>query len=40
MDLADQPFSPFNLANEVASRTGIMACGAELTTILIVDQNS
>ncbi len=40
MDLAEQPFSAFNLANEVASRTGIMASGQELTTILIVDQNT
>lgn len=40
MDLADQPFSAFNLANELATRTGIFASGKEVTTILIVDQNT
>jgi hypothetical protein len=37
-DLADQPFSPFNLANEIMTRTGIFADGREVTSIVIVDE--
>jgi hypothetical protein len=40
MELADQPFSPFNLVNEVMTRTGVFSDGREVTSILIVDQNS
>lgn len=40
MDLADQPFSAFNLANELATRTGIFASGQELTSILVVDKDT
>ena len=40
MDLADQRFSPFNLVNEVMTRTGLFSDGREVTSILIVDQNT
>ena len=40
MDLADQPFSSFNLANELATRTGIFADGREVTTIVVVDKDT
>lgn len=40
MDLADQPFSHFNLANELMTRTGIFADGREVTSIMVVDENT
>ena len=40
MDLADQPFFPINLANELMTRTGEFADGRQVTTIMIVDENT
>jgi len=40
MDLADQPLSPVNFANELMTRTGIFANGQEVTSILVVDEHT
>ena len=39
-DLAEQPFSSFNLANEIMTRTGIFADGREVSSIIIVDSGT
>lgn len=39
-DLADQPFSSFNLANEIMARTGVFADGREVSSIVIIDENA
>lgn len=40
MDLADQPASAFNLANELMTRTGVFADGREVTSIMVVDEGT
>lgn len=40
MDLAEQPFYALNLANEIMTRTGIFADGREVTSVVVVDQNT
>ena len=40
MDLADQPASAFNLANELMTRTGVFADGREVTSIVVVDEGT
>ena len=36
-DLANQPFSPINILNEISSYTGTFKDGRQLTSILITD---
>jgi len=36
-DLANQPFSPVNILNEIATSTGSFKDGRQLTSILIAD---
>ena len=38
-DIAEQPFSPINIINEIASQTGTFKSGRQLTSILIADTN-
>jgi len=38
-DLADQPFSPINIINEIAAQTGTFKNGRQLTSIMIADIN-
>jgi hypothetical protein len=38
-DIAEQPFSPINIINEIASQTGTFKTGRQLTSILIADIN-
>lgn len=40
MNLADQPFSPFNLANEIHARTGVFSDGREVSSLVLVDENT
>jgi len=40
MDLADQHAFSLNLANELMTRTGVFADGREVTSILVVDENT
>lgn len=39
-DLASQPFSPFNIVNEISDHTGTFANGKTLTTLVIADTSS
>jgi len=36
-DLAFQPFSPVNIINEIAARTGTFKGGKQLTSIILAD---
>ena len=36
-DLADQPFSPINILNEIAENTGTFRDGRQMTSIIIAD---
>lgn len=36
-DLASQPFSPFNIINEISDHTGCFANGRTVTTVMIAD---
>jgi hypothetical protein len=38
-DLANQPFGPVNILNEVATSTGTFKDGRQLTSILIADSD-
>jgi hypothetical protein len=38
-DLADQPFSPVNILNEVAENTGTFKDGRQITSLIIADCN-
>lgn len=38
-DLADQPFSPINILNEVAENTGTFKDGRQITSLIIADCN-
>jgi len=38
-DLADQPFSPINILNEVAENTGTFRDGRQVTSLIIADIN-
>lgn len=39
-DLASQPFSPFNIINEISDHTGSFANGRTVTSVLILDTSA